>query len=171
MLSHKYSAQWCWCVCVWTSFWEQADGTQAATQHVHWTHSSSSQFECSVNIITHFSTFIEHLHRCWFRCSMNIWFNISEDILQTVKKVTLKVLWALWVKLLCLKQALSGVLALWVKMSLLMFESNLSTCQCGGCEAVFRVVLWVNTGVTEFTKKSDVFFTYSVNRPEFFPAL
>jgi len=133
LLSHKYSAQWCWCVCVWTSSQEQADDTQAATQHVHWTHSSSSQFECSVNIITHCSMFIEHLHRCWFRCSMNIWFNISEDILQTAKKVVLRALQALWVKLLCSERALSGVLALWVRMSLLMFESGLSTCRWCCC--------------------------------------
>ena len=49
-------------------------------------------------------------------------------------------------------------------------------CQClkcshSGCEAVFRVVSGVDTGVAEFTKKSDVFFAYGVNGPEFFPAL
>jgi hypothetical protein len=44
-----------------------------ATQHIYWIHLLSSQFEYSVNIITHFHQFIEHLYWCWFRCLMNWW--------------------------------------------------------------------------------------------------
>ena len=39
------------------------------------------------------------------------------------------------------------------------------------CGAVFSVDLWMNMGVTGFTRKTGVFFTYDMNGSEFPPAL
>jgi hypothetical protein len=103
---------------------------------------SDSNSTCSLNsfIIKSIWMFSEHhnsLFNIHWTSSQMLIQMFNEHLIQhqwryttNCQKIALRALQALWVKLLCSERALSGVLALWAKMSLLMFESGLPTCRC-----------------------------------------